>query len=250
MLSHNQAKHIRSLKLAKFRKANGQFIAEGVKLAEELIQSKFEVLEVFALEPWIEKNREKLHTKNISIHPVKESELSRISLLSTPNEVLLVVKMQGEEKEISISDITLYLDRIQDPGNMGTIIRTADWFGINDVVCSPGCADIYNPKVVQSTMGSIARVKVIEKEPVEFFEKLGKGAHVFGTMMEGEDIFQAELNIPAIVVIGNESQGISQQLTPFISKNLRIPGWSDKAESLNASVATGVVLAEFRRRPG
>jgi TrmH family RNA methyltransferase len=251
MLSHNQAKHVQSLKHAKFRKLHGQFIAEGVKLAEELLAGDMEIQQVYALEGWLEKHEGALREKNIPFQPVREAELSRISQLTTPNEVLVLVKIPDVDRDvISTEDITLLLDRIQDPGNMGTILRTADWFGIKDIICSPGCADVYNPKVVQSTMGSITRVRVTEREPQAFLTKAGDRAAVYGAMMEGENIFHAKLKTPAIIVIGNESQGISGELIPLISHQIGIPGWSDKAESLNAAVAAGIVLAEFRRRLG
>ena len=249
MLSHNQAKHVQSLKLAKFRKLHGQFIAEGVKLAGELLESGMEVQQVFALESWIEAHEGALKAKSIPYQPVKETELARISQMTTPNEVLMLVKVpQRPAGEMPAGDIILFLDRIQDPGNMGTILRTADWFGIKDIVCSPGCADVYGPKVVQSTMGSISRVRVTEREPEEFLKAAGRNATVYGTMMEGENIFRAELKTPAIVVIGNESQGISENLMPFIQQKIGIPSWSNQAESLNAAIATAIVCAEFRRK--
>jgi TrmH family RNA methyltransferase len=250
MLSHNQAKHIRSLKLAKYRKLHGQFIAEGIKLAEELLESDFEVQQLFGVADWIERNQEKLSQLNVPVHQISDKELARVSLLSTPNEVLLLVKIPEEEDEIIPKDLMLYLDRIQDPGNLGAILRTADWFGIQTIICSPGCADLYNPKVVQSTMGSITRVRVMEREPQDFLKKVGKSVAVYGTMKEGENIYGSELKVPALILIGNESQGISDKLIPLINNKIGIPGRSDKAESLNAAVATGIILSEFRRRTG
>lgn len=249
MLSHNQAKHIQSLKQPKFRREHGQFVAEGVKLAEELLGSSFRIAEVYALAAWLKKNEPLLVQKRIRFQEVDEIELTRISQLVTPNEVLMLVEIPEEtQDDLPLPDLALFLDRIQDPGNLGTIIRTADWFGIELVVCSPGCADLYNPKVIQSTMGSITRVKVVERDGQEFLAKVSGQAVVYGAMAGGKDIYKLEAGFPAVVVIGNESQGISQELLPLISEQIGIPRRSGKAESLNAAVATAVICSEFRRK--
>jgi TrmH family RNA methyltransferase len=249
MLSRNQAKHIHSLKLPKFRQEHGQFVAEGLKLAEELLESNYKISEVFALAPWLEKHESALIRKGIRFFEVDEIELGKISQLVTPNEVLMLVEIPDEPgDELLLPDLTLFLDRIQDPGNLGTIIRTADWFGIGLVVCSSGCADIYNPKVIQSTMGSITRVKVVERNGNEFLSGQAGKAVVFGAVAGGKNVYGADLRFPAVVVIGNESKGISNDLLPLIGEQIGIPPFSGKAESLNAAVATAVICSEFRRR--
>jgi RNA methyltransferase, TrmH family len=249
MLSRNQAKHIQSLKLPKFRREHGQFVAEGVKLAEEMLESSFRIAEVFCMESWLKKNEAALVRKGIRFQEVDETELERISQMVTPNEVLMVVEIPEEQQDdLHLPDLTLFLDQIQDPGNLGTIIRTADWFGIGLVVCSPGCADLYNPKVIQSTMGSITRVKVVECDGQEFLARASVQAVVYGAVAGGQDIYQLEVSFPAVVVIGNESQGISKDLFPLINEQIGIPRFSAKAESLNAAVATAVICSEFRRK--
>jgi TrmH family RNA methyltransferase len=249
MLSRNQAKHIHSLKLPKFRREHGQFVAEGVKLADELLESSFRIAEVFAMESWLKKNEAVLIRKGIRFQEVDETELERISQMVTPNEVLMVLEIPEEQQDdLPLPDLTLFLDRIQDPGNVGTIIRTADWFGIGLVVCSPGCADLYNPKVIQSTMGSITRVKVTERDGQVFLAKAAGQAVVYGAVAGGKDIYQLESRFPAVVVIGNESQGISKDLFPLINEQIGIPRFTAKAESLNAAVATAVICSEFRRK--
>lgn len=251
MLTRNQIRHIQSLRHAKSRSEHGQFVAEGVKLAAELLDSPLRVLEVFALKDWLTHHEEQLSAKGIPFQEIHEGELGKISHLVTPNEVVLLVKLPDSPADDLLStDIILFLDRIQDPGNMGTILRTADWFGIRDIVCSPGCADVFSPKVVQASMGSITRVRVLEKEPEGFLATAGNGAVIYGAMADGESIYEMALETPAIIVIGNESQGISEAMKPFIHCRVGIPRYGDQAESLNAAVATGIVLAEFRRRPG
>jgi TrmH family RNA methyltransferase len=249
MLSRNQTKHVQSLRLPKFRRLHGQFVAEGVKLAEELLESQYEILEIFALDSWLKINENILSRRKIRHQEINERELARISQLVTPNEVLMLVRIPDDRSgEISMTDLALFLDRIQDPGNLGTIIRTADWFGIGTIVCSPGCADLYNPKVIQSTMGSFTRVQVTERDSTEFLAMAGEKATIYGTMAGGENIYDAALDLPAVLVIGNESQGVSEELFPLLHRRIGIPRRSEKAESLNAAVAAAIICSEFRRR--
>ncbi len=249
MLSYNQAKHLHSLRLPKFRKAHRQFIAEGVKLADELLASSYSISSVYALAGWLTENEASLRDRNIVYQEINELELSRISQMVTPNEVVLVVNMPDDDgDDIPFDDLVLFLDRIQDPGNMGTIIRSADWFGIKEIVCSPGCADIYNRKVVQSSMGSITRVKVRERDSESFLKEASGHVTIYGAVLEGDNLYQQELRSPALLVIGNESQGIAKDLLPYIQHKTSIPGYSPKVESLNAAIATSIILSEFRRR--
>jgi RNA methyltransferase, TrmH family len=252
MLSRNQAKYINSLKLSRFRDEHGEFVAEGIKVVDELLGSDWEISKIFALHSWIDTNLEILRKKNLDCQEVSEQELKQISQLSTPNQVLATVIRPSREIEpgTDLSGLTLMLDHIQDPGNLGTIIRTADWFGIRQIICSHHTADLYNPKVIQSTMGSFIRVKVGYTDLRPYLEKLPEQIKVYGSMAGGENIYKAEINKDAILIIGNESRGISPGLIPYISKKIGIPGSASGAESLNASIATAIICSEFARRFG
>jgi TrmH family RNA methyltransferase len=250
MLSKNQVKYLHSLRLGKFRDLNRAFIAEGVKLVDEMLNSQFKVLSIFATGNWIESRKNILADKEIQLVEIIEEELKRISNLVTPNDVLAVVAYPEAASHPldSFGKMILVLDRIQDPGNLGTIIRTADWFGIKNIVCSTDTADIYTPKVVQATMGSVCRVSVHYLSLVSLFQELGKSWHIYGTVPGGENIYTAELLFPAAVMIGNESKGISEEYFPFLTHRIGIPSFSAGVESLNASVAAGIVCSEFCRR--
>ena len=240
MISINQKKYVNSLKQKKFRTEHNSFIIEGVKMVEELIQTDYKVEAIFATMSWMEEN------PSIDCVEVSEKELSQISALKTPNQVLAVVK----QRETSLNDIsnqlTIALDKIQDPGNLGTIIRTADWFGITNVVCSEDTVDIYNPKVMQATMGSFFRVHFIYTDLKEFFTK-NVGFTIYGALLEGENVYEVELKSKeAVLLMGNESQGISDELIPFITDKISIPK-AGGAESLNVSIATAILCSEFTR---
>lgn len=252
MISKSQIQFIKSLSISKFRKSHRQFIAEGPKLINELMHSSFKIEAIYAQASWIDKNQFKFSNET-NIYEVSEKELGRISGLKTPNQVLATVHMtENVSPELkSFNDLVLMLDDIRDPGNIGTIIRTADWFGIKQIICSNSCVDIYNPKVVQATMGSLFRVQVFYTNLKEYLEQLPKDQLIYGTLLEGEDIYKTNLSNQGIIVIGNESRGISKELIPFITNKITIPNYSfkpwDTAESLNASTATAIVCAEFRR---
>lgn len=251
MLSKNKIKFLNSLKLKKFRDEHQQFIAEGDKLVRDLISGNFQIHEIFATNKWLEKN---ILPKSIIINEITEEELNRISQLSTPNQVLAVAKYQTTEINFNeiFNNLTLMLDEIKDPGNMGTIIRIADWFGISNIICSEDTVDTYNPKVVQSTMGSIARVNVYYTNLVELLKKTPENTPVFGTLLTGENIYEQDLSKNGIIIVGNESRGISDDLQQYITHKLLIPSYAqnadNKAESLNASVATAIICAEFKRK--
>ena len=254
MISKSQVQFIKSLSISKFRKTYKMFIAEGPKVVNELANSSFKIEGIFALGDWINTNRFRF-SKDTSLTEVSEKELGRISTLKTPNQVVAVVHIAEniQQQSKSLNELVLMLDDIRDPGNMGTIIRTADWFGIKQIICSNSCVDRYNPKVVQATMGSLFRVNVFYTDLKEYLEQLPKDKFVYGTLLEGENIYQAKLNTEGIIIIiGNESHGISKALTPFITHKITIPNHSvkpwDTAESLNASTATAIVCAEFRRQ--
>lgn len=248
MLSSAQIKEIKSLHLSKNRESSGLFLVEGVKMVGELLKSAFKVRQIYGTEKWVKGLRLSKKADSPAIHPISPSELGRISSLKTPNEVLAVVKIP--EVVLSESDfdgLTLMLDRIADPGNLGTIIRIADWFGIKTIVCSPDTVELYNPKVVQATMGSLFRVKVFYDELPKLIQSFARSIPKYGAMLDGDNLYTTNLPEKAIIVIGNESHGISGQIKPLLDHSLMIPAASPGAESLNASVATAVICSEFRR---
>jgi RNA methyltransferase, TrmH family len=254
MLSKSQIKHVSSLKVKKYRELYGEFIAEGSKLVLELLNSNYTAIALYALKEWLNDNKIPSGIK-IDVFEVSESEMSRITSLSTPSPCLLILKTHNVPFDpiIAEKELVLMLDDIKDPGNLGTIIRTADWFGFKNIVCSPNTVDLYNPKTIQSTMGSVARVNVCYQPLDELLDKLDKKVSVYGSLLEGENIINKQLNSNGIVIIGNESKGISEKIRNYINEKIFIPGYQtatslDKPESLNASIATAIICYEFRRR--
>jgi TrmH family RNA methyltransferase len=239
MLSKNELKYIQSLCHKKQRDETELFVAEGPKLAEELLQSDFEIVHVYATESFFKTH----YNDHPSFKEISEIELNRMSSLQTPNQVLIVAKQKKTSNEIIFTDrITLVLDGIQDPGNIGTIIRIADWFGINSILCTDDCVDVYNPKVVQSTMGSICRVDVEYKDVAEVLQRVH--VPVYGALLNGENIYDSRKVSEGILVIGNESKGIRETVRKFITHPVTIPKIGG-AESLNAAVATGIIVGAF-----
>lgn len=250
MISKNQIKNINALHQKKFRKELGLFIAEGPKVVEEFLHSDLKITEIYGLESWVTKNILLLKKLNYPYFTVTEAELARISALQTPNEVLAIFKQPVfTEKNIDTkADLFLYLDGIADPGNMGTIIRMADWFGIKQIFCSDTCADIFNPKVIQSTMGSLARVGILIIGLPEACSLL-KINNIYGAMLNGDNLYTTALPKKGMLVIGSESHGISQNNIKLLTKHLTIPqAQGGKTESLNAAVATSIILSEFFRQ--
>ena len=188
MITANQKKFVKSLAQKKFRTEYNCFVVEGEKLVHELIDSDFEIEVIYALKNWIEENQ---HDK---AEEVSAKELASISLLKTPNQVLAVVKQKKEPLPNTINSFSIVLDKIQDPGNLGTIIRTADWFGIKTIICSDDSVDVYNPKVIQATMGSLFRVNVVYTNLTDFFKEYNS-LSVYGAMLDGENVYQKTLNI-------------------------------------------------------
>ena len=241
MLSKSKLKYIQSLGQKKFRQQEGLFIAEGPKLVNDLLEMKnSSIQEIFALKEWIEDNKK--IADSYQVVEITAIELEKISQLSSPNQVVAVVKKIAIDENIQVKGkFTLVLDNIQDPGNMGTIIRIADWYGIDQIVCNTQSADMYNPKVIQSTMGSIARVKVFYTDLSDWLSKQ-KGISIYAAMLNGDDVMQKIKE--GIIVIGNESKGISDDVLKLVSKKITIPQ-KGKAESLNAAVATGIILSHL-----
>jgi TrmH family RNA methyltransferase len=240
MVSKNQIKLITSLQQKKYRFTNKLFFAEGVKVIQELLQSNFELEHLYTTQNDFEE------VSNAKKTGIDDNDLKKISALSSPNSCLAVFKMPVEEKMIE-SGLVLALDSIRDPGNLGTILRLCDWFGIEQLVCSKETVDIYNPKVVQATMGSIARVNVTYIDLNSFIAQ--SKLPVFGTFMDGENIYKTSLPQEGIIIMGNEANGISSEIENLIQNRLTIPrfGVIQKTESLNVATATAIVLSEFRR---
>lgn len=237
MISKNELKYIQSLYHKKVRNEEGVFVAEGVKLVNELLQSNIPVKKIYATEDW------QCPTDFEKIVIVAPFELEKMSSLSTPNQVIAIAEQKKLAKEPTLKNqLTLVLDGIQDPGNLGTIIRIADWFGITQVVASDDTVDLYNPKVVQSTMGSIIRVNVWYKQLENWLPTTD--IPVYGALLNGDNINGHGIVDEGLLIIGNESKGIRENIMPFIHKALTIPG-SGNAESLNAAVATGIILSHL-----
>jgi RNA methyltransferase, TrmH family len=252
-ISKNLIKEIAALQMKKQRDINQLFIVEGEKMVSELLKSNYEIQKVVAVECWFTGNNSLINS-SIDTYIGSNEDLLRISSLKTPNSVLAVVKIPGNNNNrIQLENkLTIVLDNIQDPGNMGTIIRLADWFGIENIICSEDTVELYNPKVIQSTMGAFLRVNVNYTNLPAFFEsdKI-KGLHVYGAFINGENIYNAQLKQTGIIVMGNESKGISSRVEKHINTRLTIPAFSkneSKTESLNVAVATAVICSEFKRR--
>jgi TrmH family RNA methyltransferase len=251
MLSKNKIKQVQSLQMKKFRDAHQQYIAEGQKLVDDLMTARCEITTLIATAEWIRNNH---IDKNIEVIDATEEEIKKVSLLKTPPQVLALVKIPEPQGDLSPrkDELTLVLDTIQDPGNMGTIIRLADWFGIKEIVCSTTTVDCYNPKVVQATMGAVARISVSYTPLETYLQKAIKlNIPVYGTFLEGNNIYTEKLSANGIIVMGNEGKGISAEVEPLITSKLLIPDFAKtggKPESLNVSVAAAIVCSEFRRR--
>ena len=247
-LSKAKNKHLQALKLKKFREEFGLFTVEGEKMAAELLMSKStEIEEIFALESWIAANQAVLWAHQTKIIAVSEVELKQISNLTTPNKVLVVARKSPPQynDDLIQKSFCFYLDGIQDPGNLGTILRIADWFSIPYVFCSPTTVELYNPKVIQSSMGAFLRVRSMELDFDSLKNRYPK-LPVFAAILRGHNIFEtvAEKDFPrrGIVIIGNEGNGISDDLIEKADFKITIPGGGG-AESLNAAVSTGIIAA-------
>ena len=248
MLSKSLLKLIKSLELRKFRKENALFVAEGGKTVQDLLDLGLESTNIIATEEWMKNHR--LNTR-IPITVVSEEEMKKASFLRTPQGVLALFRQQQHEIDLSAPEreLCLALDNVQDPGNIGTIIRIADWFGIENIYCSNGCVDIYNPKTVQATMGAIARVNVHYTPLPDLIQSLGD-TPIYGTFLDGDSIYKQSLSEHGLIVMGNEGNGISQPVAALINRKLLIPNYPEgcaTSESLNVAIATAVVCAEFRR---
>lgn len=247
MLSKNQIKLIKSLETKKNRKREGLFVAEGPKVVGDLLRAGYMPHSIFCSGECSTPN-----THHLTPILVTDDELRRISFLQHPQEVLAVFRIPESPLTSHLSSLTshlsLALDGVQDPGNVGTIIRIADWFGITQIFCSPDTADVYNPKVVQATMGSLAHVSITYCDLVPLLREAN--VPVYGTLLDGQDIYQQPLSDKGIIVMGNEGNGISREVRQLVTHKLLIPNFnknSETAESLNVAIATAITCSEFRR---
>lgn len=245
MLTKNIVKQIASLRQQKFRKELGLFVVEGRKMIEELLQSDFELEGLYATEAFLAENNGGFP----SAETVTEVQMQQMSGLDTPPGILATVKIPTQGEVRPKSRFVLALDGIANPGNMGTLIRTAEWFGISDVVCSDDCVELWNPKTVQATMGSLFRVKVWKTDlPTYLHQAQSEGKAVYGALLKGENLFQLKEKTNGIIVIGSESHGIHADVLPCITHPVTIPrGGNSMTESLNAAVAGAIIIAEMTK---
>lgn len=247
MISKAKLKYIHSLELKKNRKADGVFVAEGPKLVEDLLPS-FEPVYIAATAEWIASN------PHVSAEEISEDELKKASFQEHPQQVIAIFRQPEyavDAVDAVRDNLCIALDDVQNPGNLGTIIRLADWFGIENIFCSQGCADLYNPKVVQSTMGAMARVKVHYCNLPGMISSLPAETPVYGTFLDGDDLYTKPLKSHGLIVMGNEGNGVSDAVGKLVTERLFIPNYPkgrETSESLNVAIATAVICAEFRRR--
>jgi len=252
MISKNRIKNIRSLALKKNRDALGFFVAEGPKVVEDLF-STFTCIYLAALPEWLQQATIPAH-QHPEIDEISAQELQKISFLQHPQDVLAVFRKpetQEPATETLTHKLALALDDIQNPGNLGTIIRLADWFGITDIFCSLLTADAYGNKVIQATMGALSRVKLHYLDLQTYIETLPKEIPIYGTFLNGQNIYREHLKPYGLIVMGNEGNGISSEIERLVTKRLYIPNFPEgrpTSESLNVAVATAITCAEFRRQ--
>jgi len=239
MLSKSQIKLITSLKQKKYRQQNGFFVVEGVKTITELLQSNMVLYAIYTTESF------NINAKDEVL--ISETELKRISSLTTPNKALAIFKIP-QPKPIEVNGIMVALDAVRDPGNLGTIIRLCDWFGIKELICSNETVDCFNPKVVQATMGSLTRVNITYVDLIHFLKNTK--LPVYGAFMEGENVYHKQLPENGILIMGNEANGVSKEVESIITDKISIPRFGElqETESLNVATATAILLSEFKRR--
>ena len=240
MLSKNQVKFIRGLKKKKIRQSNQLFLAEGIKVVEELLASSFKLHKIYCTAAY----PNPLNIADVQI--ITEKELHMISDFTNPNQVIGVFEIP-QEKEPRMDGLTIALDDINDPGNLGTIIRLCDWFGVSQLICSKNTVDCFNPKVVQASMGSLTRVPIKYVNLTDYLSK--ESRIIYGTFLEGENIYKFKPEINSVIVLGNEANGISDSIKALIQKKITIPQFGEhhQTESLNVATATAITLSEFNR---
>ena len=257
MLTRNEIKDIRALERKRERDERGVFLAEGPKVVGDLL-GHFECRLFVATEEYLERNEDAVNEHFLRKNPTAlriatQRELERTSLLQSPRDVLAVFakpRFADFDKSIASRELVIALDGVQDPGNVGTILRIADWFGIEHVLCSPDTADVFSPKVVQATMGAVARVRAHYQSLCEFFEEGMDGVEVMGTYLDGENIYATELPSAGVLLMGSEGHGISEEMGAHVTKRIHIPAaphTSGGSESLNVAVATAICVSELKR---
>ncbi len=244
MVSKSRIKFIKSLQVKKYRKQEQSFLVEGAKSVKELLQSDFETLWVAGTADFIQRQGQRLTERKIEFAIVNENALTELGTFQTNDGAVAVAKMKVNSFPNLKNEFCLVLDDLRDPGNVGTIIRTADWFGIKNIIASEETADFYNPKTISASMGSFCRVNLFYTDLIQFFAK--NGLPVFGAFMDGEDVHQIDFGKRGLLVVGNESNGISTSVQPFVHHRVTIPRIGE-AESLNAAIATGIILDNIFR---
>ncbi|MBP5547438.1 MAG: RNA methyltransferase [Bacteroidales bacterium] len=249
-LSKNRLKQLATYKNQKNCDEENLFVVEGIKMCDEALRSGFGIHAICATNEWFLQQQNRIPS-SIECYEVNDMQLERLSSLRTPNNVWMLVERPETKSTSSAneeSDITLVLDGVQDPGNMGTILRTADWYGIRKVVCSPETVSCYNPKVIQATMGAIFRTEIVYLDIVEWLSTVSQtGITTYGALLDGDNVYETTLRHPAILVVGNESRGISKDVAAIINKKITIPNRGGTCESLNVAIATAILCSEFYR---
>ncbi|MAR39152.1 MAG: RNA methyltransferase [Flavobacteriales bacterium] len=241
MISKNQIKFVKSLQQKKQRDIHQCFVVESTKNVLEILQSDYELLHLYATEHWLSVYNIKYEC---TLNVVSEKEIQRISSLKSASEVLAVVKIPIEQNNIDLKDVNIVLDDIKDPGNLGTIIRVCDWFGVKNIYCSNQSVDVYNPKVIQSTMGSISRVEVVYTDIVDLIRNSSNEVKIYAAVMDGVDVNNIKVAENSLIVFGNESHGISQEILSLIKEKITIQKIGE-AESLNVAVSSAIILNKF-----
>ncbi len=250
MLSKATLKLISSLGLKKYRKESGLFVAEGGKCVCDLLDCGIRAEKILATEEWLE-GHEPRYRAGVTL--VSDDELKKASFLQAPQGIIAIMRQPVHEIDYKApaSRLCLALDGVQDPGNLGTIVRIADWFGIEEIYCSETCADIFNPKTVQATMGALGRIRIFYTSLPSFLERIKGETPIYGTFLDGKDMYSKELQGRGIILMGNEGKGISRECEQHVSERLFIPSYPQgrsTSESLNVSTATAIICSEFRRR--
>jgi len=253
MLSKNRIKELQSLSQKKFRNTSKTFLAEGDKIVFELLNSDFHIIELICTEKWLSgKGRSITPKKQVFISIAEEYQLEKISSLSNPSEVIAVCTFPKEKNEVELeNNLILFIDSVRDPGNLGTLIRLADWFGVTQIVASEDTVEWTNPKVIQSTMGSFIRIQPTYVNPASFFNNVKGKTEIFAADLTGENIYTSKLSNHGILIVSSESHGLSESIEPFVNRRIHIPKFSEQlssAESLNVATAAAILLSEFKRK--
>ncbi|MCQ2257319.1 MAG: RNA methyltransferase [Bacteroidaceae bacterium] len=252
MISKNKIKYIHSLEQKKYRKTEGVFVAEGHKLVGDIL-GHFDCVYIAATSEWLADNATRID-RNTEVDEVTDEELRRASFQETPQQVLAIFRQPKYDVNPALaaaSNLVLALDDVQNPGNLGTIVRLADWFGIQHIFCSLGCADIYNPKTIQATMGGITRVQVHYVDLPDMLSSLPSSTPLYGTFLDGNNFYKEELTQNGVIIMGNEGKGVSPAVSKLVNRRLYIPNYPtgrETSESLNVAIATAIICSEFRRR--